>query len=88
MLFDNLKREKVSKREGYLCFFLFRLSKFSCTYMQLCALWVAGEESRGRRKIGEESRGRRKIGEKSRGRSKTVEEENCGGIHKGHTEKY
>jgi hypothetical protein len=30
MLFDNLQREKVSKREGYLCFFLSRLSKFSC----------------------------------------------------------
>jgi hypothetical protein len=30
MLFDNLLREKVSKREGYLCFFLSRLSKFSC----------------------------------------------------------
>jgi hypothetical protein len=31
MLFDNLKREKVSKREGHLCFFSSRLSKFSCT---------------------------------------------------------
>jgi hypothetical protein len=30
MLFDDLQREKVSKREGYLCFFLPRLSKFSC----------------------------------------------------------
>jgi hypothetical protein len=28
MLFDNLKRETVSKREGYLCFFLSRA--FSC----------------------------------------------------------
>jgi hypothetical protein len=25
----------VSKREGYLCFFLSRLSKFSCTYEAL-----------------------------------------------------
>jgi hypothetical protein len=31
MLFENLQREKVSKREGYLCFFLSRLSKFSGT---------------------------------------------------------
>jgi hypothetical protein len=30
MLFDNLQRGKVSKREGYLRFFLSRLSKFSC----------------------------------------------------------
>jgi hypothetical protein len=30
MLFDNLEREKVSEREGYLCLFLSRLSKFSC----------------------------------------------------------
>jgi hypothetical protein len=37
MLFDNLKREKVSKREGYLCFFLSRLSKFSCMQMVECA---------------------------------------------------
>jgi hypothetical protein len=30
MLFDNLWREKGSKREGCLYFFLSRLSKFSC----------------------------------------------------------
>jgi hypothetical protein len=32
MLFDNLQRKEVSKREGYLCFFLTRLSKFSCSH--------------------------------------------------------
>jgi hypothetical protein len=40
MLFDNLKPENVSKREGYLCFFLSRLPKFSCIFIlkyQWCA---------------------------------------------------
>jgi hypothetical protein len=30
MLFDNPQREEVSKREGYLCFFLSRSLRFSC----------------------------------------------------------
>jgi hypothetical protein len=45
MLFDNLQREKVFKREGYLCFLLARLSKFSCTSLReiklTCMLPVA-----------------------------------------------
>jgi hypothetical protein len=39
MLFDNLKRGKVSEREGYLCVFLSRLSKFSCIGTRTPNLW-------------------------------------------------
>jgi hypothetical protein len=57
MLFDNLKREKVSKREGYLCFFLSRLSKFSCIGVITCLVQYTtrGEylEHVGKQKQGE-----------------------------------